>query len=112
MRLAQQRRLRKVLGLYGVKEKIPRHPLSLPKRYLGVSIGSYIQLTAFPSTSQNRKKKGVKEDASGAVKTEGGGVKNLQQLLSKMSVETVDDGRKEHKFWDTQPVPKLGMCVY
>lgn len=33
--------------------------------------------------------------------------KNLQQLLSKMTVET-EEHKKEHKFWDTQPVPKLG----
>ncbi len=36
--------------------------------------------------------------------------KNLQQFLSKMSVETID-GKKEHKFWNTQPVPKLGACI-
>ena len=36
--------------------------------------------------------------------------KNLQQLLSKMTVESVDE-HKEHKFWNTQPVPKLGVLV-
>ena len=61
--------------------------------------------------TQKKKKGGGKEDASGAAKAAAKNAgapmttKNLQQLLSKM---TVDDQKKEHKFWNTQPVPKLG----
>ena len=32
--------------------------------------------------------------------------RNLQELLSHMTVDS--SGKKAHKFWDTQPVPKLG----
>lgn len=32
--------------------------------------------------------------------------KNLQELLHKLSV---DERTKPHQFWDTQPVPKLGL---
>ena len=65
---------------------------------------------------QSKKKKGSKDDAGGGGKAMGVGggaisTKNLQQLLSKMTVETVDGGKKEHKFWDTQPVPKLGKLI-
>lgn len=37
-------------------------------------------------------------------------LQQVQQMMSRMSVEAVD-GIKEHKFWDTQPVPKLGEQV-
>lgn len=42
------------------------------------------------------------------------GTKNLQQLLSKITVDTVDVSKlkQEHKFWDTQPVPKLGEWAW
>ena len=32
--------------------------------------------------------------------------KNLQELIHKLSV---DERTKPHQFWDTQPVPKLGL---
>ncbi len=32
--------------------------------------------------------------------------RNLQELIGKLTVEEKD---KSHDFWDTQPVPKLGM---
>ena len=34
--------------------------------------------------------------------------KNLQEILSKL---TVEEKEKSHAFWDTQPVPKLGELV-
>lgn len=33
--------------------------------------------------------------------------RNIQELLTQIKVE--DQGKKEHKFWDTQPVPRLGQ---
>lgn len=68
----------------------------------------------FPTT-QKKKKGASKEDAGGAGKAAAKNVgapmttKNLQQLLSKM---TVEEQKKEHKFWNTQPVPKLGTLPY
>ena len=35
--------------------------------------------------------------------------KNLQELLHKLSV---DERTKPHQFWDTQPVPKLGLTSH
>lgn len=34
--------------------------------------------------------------------------RNIKELLSKLQV---DEKTKEHQFWDTQPVPKLGKPV-
>jgi len=58
---------------------------------------------------QNRKKKGAKEEgaAAGAVAKEAeSSTKNIQELLTQIAVE--EPKNKEHKFWDTQPVPRLG----
>ena len=58
---------------------------------------------------QSRKKKGGKDEASKGAEPTSVSTKNLQQILSKMSIEhEEDDTTKKHKFWDTQPVPKLG----
>ncbi len=57
---------------------------------------------------QKKKKGASKEEgvAGGvAVKDEAGSTtRNVQELLSQM---TVDPEKKVHKFWDTQPVPRL-----
>lgn len=59
--------------------------------------------------TQNRKKqKGKGEGAKGAAGGTALTTKNLQQMLNKVTIETKED-KKEHKFWDTQPVPKLGQ---
>lgn len=60
---------------------------------------------------QNKKKRKSKpkEVAGGGAQVAGGPAltpKNIQDILSKL---TVEEKSKSHDFWDTQPVPKLGV---
>lgn len=73
-------------------------------------------------------KKKKRKDKSGSKKTDSeksavpmSNVKNLQELISKLSsmpssltaaLSETDGPSKGHEFWDTQPVPKLGNVTF
>ena len=68
----------------------------------------------FPCCLQKKKGKKDKEKKTGATgppavvsETPPISAKNLQEILQKLSV---DEKQQAHDFWDSQPVPKLGMC--
>ena len=73
-------------------------------------------------------KKKKRKDKPGSKKTDSeksavpmSNVKNLQELISKLSsmpssltaaLSETDGPSKGHEFWDTQPVPKLGNVMF
>ena len=91
-----------------------RPPANPQRRCLPMNI-SYADVTLLVCNRARRRKavRMMQEVGARQWGLVGGAIstKNLQQLLSKMTVETVDGGKKEHKFWDTQPVPKLGKLI-
>ena len=73
------------------------------------------------ASSKKKKKDKVGIKKSGNEKASVPNVKNLQELINKLSSmpssltaalsDTTDGPSKGHEFWDTQPVPKLGNVI-
>lgn len=81
------------------------------------------QTRAVSSKKKKRKDKstGVKKPDSEKSTVPMSNVKNLQELISKLSsmpssltggLSETDGASKGHEFWDTQPVPKLGKAMF
>ena len=68
-----------------------------------------------PPVPRNKKKGKGKKKAAPTLTSEAQRREELQQLVARMRRSRVqDDGgdkRKPHKFWDTQPVPKLDEAI-
>ena len=61
--------------------------------------------------SKKRRGKKKQDQESGPLVSTGeaSAVRSMRELLSHLGMSDEADGDKPHVFWDTQPVPKLGL---
>lgn len=74
--------------------------------------------TRATSSKKKKDRAGVKTSENEKSSVPMSNVKNLQELINKLSgipgsltaaLSETDGASKTHEFWDTQPVPKLGI---